>query len=123
MSASLELARRVYTLLVDEHKDGLTRMALAKALGTDDRSARDAVNSCRHLAAANPRSDGRTFIIGFDPETSRYCAAQDPYQARRIIAYQESRVKDIVQALEAQKASFERSFRQSYQSSEQGSIF
>ncbi len=97
--SSLELARAAYHLLVNKRPEGLSRIALAQALKTDDRIARDAVNGCRVLAATNPKKDGSVYIIGFDPEEKVYVAARDPYQARRIIAYQESRVKDIVQAL------------------------
>lgn len=122
--SNLELARAAYHLLVNEHAEGLSRVALALALKTDDRSARDAVNGCRVLAAERPHpTTGQVWIIGFDPETSRYVAARDPYQARRIIAYQESRVRDIVQALDAQKTAFERTFGQRFQNSEQGGIF
>jgi hypothetical protein len=90
--SNLELARAAYDLLVNKHPEGLSRSGLALALKTDDRSARDAVNGCRVLAAERPHPmTGQVWIIGFDPETSRYVAARDPYQARRIIAYQESR--------------------------------
>jgi hypothetical protein len=123
MAASLDLARAAYDLLVNKHPEGLSRAALAMALKTKDRIARDAVNGCRVLAATNLKKDGSVYIIGFDPETERYCAAQTPQQARRIIAYQESRVNDMNQALAAQKAAFARTFKQSYQNSEQGSIF
>ncbi len=124
MGASLDLARAAYDLLVNEHPEGLSRAALAMALKTTDRIARDAVNGCRVLAAQLPHpTTGKVWIIGFDPETERYCAAQTPLQARRIIAYQESRVKDMNQALAAQKAAFERTFKQRYQNSEQGGIF
>ena len=120
MSANLELARAAYDLLVNQKPDGLTRIALMSALKTDDRSARDAVNACRVLAAELPHpKTGKVFVIGYDPETGRYCAAQDAYTARRITAYQESRVLDINWALSAQKRAFERTFRQSYQSAEQ----
>lgn len=124
MAVSLELARAAYHLLVNAHPEGLSRAALALALKTDDRSARDAVNGCRVLAAERPHpTTGQVWIIGFDPETGRYVAARDPYQARRVIAYQESRVKDIVQALDAQKVAFERSFKQRYGDSQQKGLF
>lgn len=120
--SNLDLARRVYELLVYQHKDGLSRASLALKLGCDDRTARDAVNACRYLAATKPTSDGRVYVLGFDPEVGRYVAATDPHAARRVIAYQESRVFDINRALEAQKQAYERTFRQSYQANEQGRL-
>ena len=123
MAATLELARAVYELLVHKHPHGLTRLDLAVKLKTDDRSARDAVNACRTLAAVNPMRDGRVWIIGFDPERKVYCAARDAYTARLIIAYQESRVEDINRALEAQKFAFEQSFGMSYRTSKQEVLF
>lgn len=122
-SKSLDLARSVYELLIHKHPDGLTRLDLASKLKCDDRAARDAVNACRTLAATNPMRDGRVWIIGFDPLHKVYCAARDPYVARRIIEYQSSRLVDINRALEAQRAAFERTFGVPYRAVEEIGLF
>lgn len=124
MSATLDLARSAYDLLVNAHPEGLTRDALRRLLKTDDRSARDAVNACRTLAAQLPHpTTKKTYVIGFDPQHGIYCAARDAAQARRVIAYQESRVKDINFALNAQKRSFEQTFNVKYRAIEQEGMF
>lgn len=106
--SALALARVVYRLLVHDRPQGMTREALTVALGTNDRTMRDAVNLCRTLAATHPLSTGETYIIGWDPECGRYVAARDPHTARRIIDYQASRVEDINRALDLQRAAYER---------------
>jgi hypothetical protein len=123
MSAPLELVREAYTLLVYKYPDGLTREQLAAKLQTKDRSARDAVNACRYLAATKPLADGSVWIIGFDPQIERYVAARDVHQARRVIAYQESRVLDINRGLEAQKRAYQQTFGSDYRASEQEVLF
>ncbi len=124
MPANLDLARSVYELLVHRHPDGLTRLNLAAKLKCDDRTARDAVNTCRYLAAATPRkSDGRVFIVGFDPLYKVYCAAQNPEQARRVIEYQQARITDITRALDAQREAFEQTFGVKYRATEEVELF
>ena len=124
MAANLDLARAAYDLLVNAHPEGLSRDALRRFLKTDDRSARDAVNGCRTLAAQLPHpTTKKTYVIGFDPQHGIYCAARDAAQARRVIAYQESRVRDINTALDAQKRSFEQTFNVKYRTTEQERVF
>lgn len=121
--ADLALARNAYQLLTHDYPEGLTREQLALKLHTHDRAARDAVNACRYLAATKPRQDGKTFIIGFDPQELRYVAARDAAQARRIIGYQESRVLDINRALDAQRACYRRDYGTDYAANDQGALF
>ncbi len=124
MAGNLELARAAYDLLVNIHKDGLTRDQLRRALKTDDRSARDAVNACRVRAATLPHpTTKKTYILGFDPQILCYVAAQDAAQARRIISYQASRVEDINLALSAQRESFEQTFGTKYRATEEVRLF
>ncbi len=122
MAANLELAREVYRLLTT-HPDGLTRLNLAAKLKCDDRTARDAVNACRTLAATRPMSDGRVWIIGFDPSRKVYCAARDEYTARKIIEYQSARVEDINRALDAQRTAYEQTFGVKYRTTEEVELF
>lgn len=123
MAANLEQARQVYALLTHSFPEGLTREQLALRLHTSDRQARDAVNACRYLAATTPRKDGKTFVIGFDPQEGRYVAAQDAAQARRVIAYQESRVLDINRALDAQRECYRKTFGTDYHANEQRGLW
>lgn len=60
MSATTGLTddhRRVYDLLVNRHKDGLTRDQLTMRTGLDDRTARGIIEDLRTIAAINPHPD------------------------------------------------------------------
>jgi hypothetical protein len=88
----LELARQVFRLLAD-NADGYDRTALALALGVSDREMREAVERCAKLCA-EPRQPGAVpWVVGFDPMSERYHAANSPEQAGRIMAYSFSYVR------------------------------
>lgn len=96
--------RVVYHLLVNEHPQGLTREALARKAGIGDRQLRQIIEDLRIIAAVHPNPRlGRPVIIGFDPEVTRYVAAQDAQQAQRIMRYQASRLQPMARALAVQR--------------------
>lgn len=121
--SALDYARDVYRLLVHNYPQGLKRTQLAAKLKLSDRATRAAVNKCRAPAALHPDTSGRVWVVGFDPETERYVAAQDAAQARRVITYQESRVRDMIQTLEAQKDAFKTTYGVTYQENTQEGLF
>lgn len=105
MSATTGLTddhRRVYDLLVNRHKDGLTRDQLTMRTGLDDRTARGIIEDLRTIAAINPHPDLGPVILGFDPQHGVYTYAKDRHQADRILAYQFTRVRSLVAPLLAQ---------------------
>ena len=98
--------RRVYDLLVNKHpQTGLSREELAEQSGLSDRTMRRFLEDLRVIAATkiHPRL-GRPVVIGFDPQTERYVAAQDAAQARRVTSYYAKRLQPMAEALQAQAA-------------------
>ena len=100
--------RLVYHLLVNEHPEGLTREDLARKAGLGDRQLRSIIEDLRSIAAITvyPRL-GRPVVLGFDPELTRYAAAQDGEQALRIMRYQASRLRPMARALALQRKAAE----------------
>lgn len=101
------VAREVFRLLVYRHPAGMTREALAEALGVGDRAAREAVELAALLAAqANPPT-----IIGFDPEVGRYRAVGpdgDEAAARRIVLYLRAYLESHAKRLRAYEQAYRR---------------
>ena len=102
--------RRVYDLIVNRHPEGLDRDALRIMSGLDDRKLRQVIEELRPVAATTPHPRLGRLVIGFDPDSQRYCAARDKGQAERILAYQHARVEallgPLLLQLDAARASF-----------------
>ena len=96
--------RRVYDLIVNKHPHGLTRDELAAKSGLSDRKMRAIIEDLRVIAATKPHPRLGPLVVGFDPQTERYCYAKTSEEAARIMAYQASRVTSIAAALRAQQA-------------------
>jgi hypothetical protein len=88
----VELARQVWTLLTAS-AEGYDRDALAKALATSDREMREAVELCAKLSSEAKAENSLPWVIGYDPMTGRYHAANSPEQAARIMTYAFSYVR------------------------------
>lgn len=93
--------RRVYDLLTNKHPHGLTREDLAAHSGLPDRAMRKTIEELRTIAANGQL--GRPTVIGYDPETGVYAAAQNKTQAERITNYYRSYVHPMLEALRAQE--------------------
>lgn len=109
--------RRVYALIVNA-PHGLTREQLAKASGLSDRRVRQVVEELRIVAACIPHKTLGPLVIGFHPGTQTYRRAQSREEADAIMAYQASRVRAMVAALEAQEAAARAAFGESKASRE-----
>lgn len=98
--------RRVYDLPVNKHsRTGLSRDELAERSGLSDRAMRKVLEELRVIAATKVHPQlGRPVVIGFDPESERYVAAQDAAQARRVTSYYAKRLQPMAEALQAQAA-------------------
>ncbi|MDX2008232.1 MAG: hypothetical protein SFU83_23560 [Meiothermus sp.] len=88
----LDLAREVFKLL-SATSEGYDRKALAAALGVEDREMREAVERCAKLCSEPSKPGALPWVVGFDPMTERYHAANSPEQAARIISYSFSYVR------------------------------
>lgn len=109
--------RRVYALIVG-HPHGLTREQLAERSGLGDRQARKTVEELRIVAACIPHKTLGALVIGFDPDQQVYTYAKSREQADAIMAYQASRVRQMVAALDAQEAAARAAFGESKASRE-----
>lgn len=98
-----ESHRLIYRLLVNR-PEGYTREDLAAASGLGDRGMRRIIEEVRTLAATTIHpTHGRPVVIGFDPETERYVAAQDAEQANRICAYYAARLAPMAETVRVQR--------------------
>lgn len=109
--------RRVYALIIS-NPQGLTREQLAERSGLGDRQARKTVEELRIVAACIPHKTLGALVIGFDPDQQVYTYAKSREQADAIMAYQASRVRQMVAALDAQEAAARAAFGESKASRE-----
>jgi len=109
--------RRVYDLLTRHYQNGLSRDELARLSGLPDRTMRRVIEELRTLAANG--SMGEPAVIGYDPQTGKYAAAQSREQAERITAYYRSYVHPMLEALRAQERAIDHYRREA----EQGALF
>lgn len=110
--------RKVHDLLTKHYAHtGLSRDELASKSGLPDRTMRKVIEELRTLAANGHL--GAPSVIGYDPETGKYAAAQTKAQAERITNYYRSYVHPMLEALRAQ----ERAIAHYRQEAEQAALF
>lgn len=99
--------RRVYSLLVHHHPDGLTRDELAAKSGYSDRKVRKLLEDLRIIAAEKPHPQHGPLVLGYDPVLGVYTFGKSREQRERMYHYHRERVFPILAALKAQAAAIE----------------